>query len=175
MPSVIRCHACGHRLEVAGDPPSGNVVCPSCSAPIGPRGRREEEPDGWDENLSWARRPRRPGLVIGAAVALIGLALLGAGFTLWLGTRGGPALLDRARTWSDLVTGEVVYVAGVLVWAALVIAGAVQMLRLRTYWFAVTACFLAMLPIHVCCFLGVPVGIWALTVVTVPDIRGAFR
>ena len=55
--------------------------------------------------------------------------------------------------------------------ALLMLVGAVKMLQLRSYAWSIAAAILAI----VCCSLiGFPVGIWALVVLTLPDVRAAF-
>src|SRR5262249_54538243 len=56
----------------------------------------------------------------------------------------------------------------------LVILGAVSMMRLRAYGFAMFAAIFAMLPCHCSCLLGLPFGIWALIVLSKPEVRDCF-
>jgi hypothetical protein len=54
--------------------------------------------------------------------------------------------------------------------------GAVQMRNLRRYDAARIAAFIAAVPcIGPCCPFGIPVGIWAVTVLGKPEIRAAFE
>ena len=55
--------------------------------------------------------------------------------------------------------------------ALLMIYGGVQMLQLRSYAWSIAA---GILGIVCCSFLGFPMGIWALVVLTKPDVRQAF-
>jgi predicted Ser/Thr protein kinase len=57
---------------------------------------------------------------------------------------------------------------------AFIIGGAVQMLRLRSYGLAIAAAILALLPCGPAWPLGLPVGIWALVVLTAPEVKAAF-
>jgi hypothetical protein len=53
--------------------------------------------------------------------------------------------------------------------------GAMQMLRLRTYWLAVAGSLLACINIvNCCCVLSAPVGVWSLLVLRMPEVRHAF-
>jgi hypothetical protein len=56
-------------------------------------------------------------------------------------------------------------------------SGAVQMLRLRNFPFAVTAAVLAVIPCTAscCCIFTMPVGIWALVLLKKPDTRSMFH
>ena len=73
--------------------------------------------------------------------------------------------------------GPVDYIrAGISLLAyALVMVGAVSMMRLERWGLALTAGILVMLPCTCCCCLGIPAGIWAVIVLNRPDVRGAFR
>lgn len=70
-------------------------------------------------------------------------------------------------------------VAGCLLFAAMslvTLLGGVQMLRRRAWPLAMTGSVLAMLNFGgCCCAFGIPVGIWAMTVLTKEDVRAAFR
>jgi hypothetical protein len=67
------------------------------------------------------------------------------------------------------VLGELSSAAG----AGLLIGGAVCMLRLRFYAWAVAAAFAAVLPWSPAWVLGLPMGIWALIVLRRPEVMGA--
>jgi hypothetical protein len=54
------------------------------------------------------------------------------------------------------------------------VAGAVQMMRLRSYPLAVAAAMLAILPWSPAWILGLPFGIWGLAVLRRPGVRAAF-
>ena len=60
--------------------------------------------------------------------------------------------------------------------APLIIIGGVQMLSARRYSLAILAAILAMIPFtSVCCFLGIPIGVWALIVLRNPEVKTAFQ
>lgn len=63
-----------------------------------------------------------------------------------------------------------------LVVCILICQGAMQMLRLRSYWLVVVASVLAMMNIeNCCCVLGLPFGIWSLVVLFQSGVRGSFE
>jgi tRNA A-37 threonylcarbamoyl transferase component Bud32 len=68
----------------------------------------------------------------------------------------------------------------VLMWVALLvqgpimIMGALKMRRLESYGWAVAGSVLALVPTSPFVVLGLPVGIWALAVLTSPDVKAAF-
>jgi hypothetical protein len=65
-----------------------------------------------------------------------------------------------------------------VVWLGLslvVLFGGLQMLRLQRYTFCLCTAIIALLPcISPCCCIGLPAGIWALVILSRPEIRAAF-
>jgi hypothetical protein len=61
--------------------------------------------------------------------------------------------------------------------AIIILMGAIRMLQLRSYTFAMTAAVLAVIPCTspCCCLLGMPFGIWALVVLGDSSVKAAFR
>lgn len=57
----------------------------------------------------------------------------------------------------------------------LIIFGAMKMKKLESYSLAVTASIISILPCSICCVVGVPIGIWALVVLSKPEIRSSFK
>jgi hypothetical protein len=56
-----------------------------------------------------------------------------------------------------------------------VLMGAMKMKSLRNYSFAFAASILAMVPcVSPCCWVGLPIGIWALVVLNRPEIKSSF-
>jgi hypothetical protein len=54
--------------------------------------------------------------------------------------------------------------------------GAIQMLRWRSYGFAMTAAVLSVIPCLSGCYcVGIPFGIWSLVVLSKPEVKQAFR
>ena len=64
-----------------------------------------------------------------------------------------------------------------LVVPIVVLLGTIRMENLQSYGFAMTTAILSIIPFtSPCCFLiGTPIGIWALWVLTDPDVKAAFR
>ena len=59
---------------------------------------------------------------------------------------------------------------------ALVIIGAIQMKKMKTYAMAMTAAIIAVIPcVSPLCLLGLPFGIWALVVLNNANVKTAFR
>jgi hypothetical protein len=60
--------------------------------------------------------------------------------------------------------------------SGLVFVGALKMKNLESRGLAIAASIIAMLPcVGPCCCLGLPVGIYALTVLVKPEVKAAFR
>jgi hypothetical protein len=63
-----------------------------------------------------------------------------------------------------------------LVASGVIILGARRMGQTTGLWLAIIASFLAMIPcLSPCFFIGLPVGIWSLVVLSAPDVKSAFR
>ena len=58
----------------------------------------------------------------------------------------------------------------------IILAGAIQMLRLKMRGFALTVSILAMLNLDcLCCLLGIPVGIWSLIILNKAEVKALFK
>jgi hypothetical protein len=56
-----------------------------------------------------------------------------------------------------------------------VIYGGMQMLKLRSFGIVLAAAILTLLPcVGPCCCVGIPIGIWALVVISKPEVKAAF-
>lgn len=58
--------------------------------------------------------------------------------------------------------------------SALMVFGGVQMRNLKGYGVAIAACVIGILPCTSCCCVTLPIAIWALTILTRPDIKASF-
>ena len=71
--------------------------------------------------------------------------------------------------------GAVTCVVGVLV-GIVVLFGGLKMRKCESYGLCMTASILAMIPcLSICCVVGLPVGIWALVVISKPEVKSAFH
>ncbi len=59
--------------------------------------------------------------------------------------------------------------------SAIAIWAGYGMLRLRGYWLSVAGSVAVMPGACMCCFAGMPIGVWSLTVLFRPDVAAAFR
>jgi hypothetical protein len=123
-----------------------------------------EMPGEGEEAVS--RRLRIPaiGLMVSGVVNIPAFVLvLAAAFAVeWVDTPGEPGLLAVDVMTAATIVGVIITVGG---W---------QMLRLRSYAWAVACSVLALLPLSAGFMLGVPMGVWALIVLNRPDAQQAF-
>ena len=72
----------------------------------------------------------------------------------------------------------IVLVAGAvnIAMSVLILIGGIKMKALQSHGLAMAAAIIAMIPcLSPCCLLGLPIGIWALTVLNDSEVREAFR
>lgn len=124
------------------------------------------------------RALRAPAILI--LVLTIPWALYLAGFSILV------AIVDTSRLFRpgayldsnawDQILWTIVMPIAVLTIEGIIIAGAINMLRLRNYKTAKSAAILCMLPICTAGFIfGIPFGLWALIVLNRPAVKTAFR
>lgn len=70
--------------------------------------------------------------------------------------------------------GMVIGMLGVGVVPIVSLLGAIQMLRGKSYAWAMTGAIAGMLPCSACCVVGLVFGIWALVILNQPDVKQAF-
>jgi len=89
--------------------------------------------------------------------------------------RGAPAnpAADKATFTFSVTMALVTAVLGALL-CIIVLAGAVQMKKMKNHGLAMAASIIALLPCNCCCFLGIPFGIWSLVVLNNPEVKDAF-
>lgn len=115
------------------------------------------------------------GLIVVAAVGFLiqalGLVMNALGVTFGQMEGGQEA-------WMNLASGSIGIVSsiiGILI-SGLILFGALKMRKLESYGLAMASSIVAMIPcISPCCILGLPIGIWALVVLTKPEVKGAFH
>ena len=109
-----------------------------------------------------------PALVV-IVVATVPQALVpGPGMPAWL-------VQQLQRKPVDPRDVMIMYVLFLLI-NIVIIQGAIQMLRRRTWGLAVAASVLAMINFgNLCCLLGIPFGIYALAILVKPEVRSAFE
>lgn len=129
------------------------------------------------------QRETAPGKLVAAAMGLIAVAVLGLLFSgLSFAMSFGEAEVDPTAPpmVQDFQRGTVGPVAtgiqgGFIMLNLFIIACAVQMMTLRSWGLGVTGSVLAMLNIgSCCCVVGLPIGIWSLTVLMSPEVMTVF-
>ncbi len=126
--------------------------------------------------------------VSGPAIGLMAAAVLGflgqvtgilvrmAGFSMW---RSGYGMMPRGMpNWAMFMSGTLGFALGLVAlgMSVLVFAAGLQMKQLRNYGLAMAGSIAAMVPcVSPCCWIGLPIGIWALVVLSKPEIKGAFH
>jgi len=93
-----------------------------------------------------------------------------------------PAILASGRmpnqAWANMFSGTIGVVAAVigLLVSGVIFLGAMKMKSLESYGLAMGASIIAMIPcFSPCCLLGLPIGIWALVVLSKPEVKTAFH
>ena len=111
------------------------------------------------------------GLAIALWILMILFNLLGVG----LGAAGAAGGDEQAP--GQMLSGTLGLITGILGLGiyGFVFYGASRMKNLQNYGMAMAASIVAMLPCSYCCLAGLPIGIWALIVITKPEIKSAFR
>jgi hypothetical protein len=69
----------------------------------------------------------------------------------------------------------IILILGSLISGILLLVAGLKMKKLQSFGLGMTACVLAMLPVHCCCLLGLPFGIWGLVALNKPEVKDAFR
>jgi hypothetical protein len=129
------------------------------------------------------QRERAPASVLAAGMALIGVAGLGLALSVFNFVMSfGAAQVDPnapefVRQIQQSAVGPVATATqgGFALLNLFIIMCGVQMMRLQSWGMSVAGSILAMVNIgSCCCALGIPVGIWSLTVLMSPDIISMF-
>ncbi len=118
-------------------------------------------------------------VVIGALNGLVSILALLGGIVRFAGIGGRESFPTRDAERFGFYVGTLVsYGSGLLalIAAPVIIYGAIQMMKGRKFGLAKASAILAIVPFTSCCFLfGIPIGIWALTVLNKPDVKAFFR
>jgi hypothetical protein len=122
--------------------------------------------------------------VKGPAIGLIAVAVLGALLQIAsLALRlGGASFMANSgmpnQALTNLFSGPIGVVSGVigLLVSGVIFFGALKMKNLESYGLAMAASIIAMIPcFSPCCLLGLPIGIWAIVVLSKPEVKSAFH
>ena len=131
-----------------------------------------------NDRLGSVRAPAIALLVTGCLNGAIGLLTLASGLLRLTGLTGHETLpTDRAERTGFLAATIGSYSLALisLLFAPVIIYGAVQMMNAKNLGLAKIAAVLSIVPITSCCFLmGIPIGIWSLVVLRRPETRAVF-
>jgi hypothetical protein len=124
-------------------------------------------------------------LVAGPAIGLIVTAILGALvqmvslIRLLLVHNSMPVNSQMpGQAWVAMLSGPIGVVISIIaiLMGVVILLGALKMKKLESYGLAMTASILAMIPcLSPCCVIGLPIGIWALVVLSKPEVKSAFH
>jgi hypothetical protein len=173
--------------DVFGVPPPATGGAPSPGAPV--LGSPAAAPGGVVQGGADARaRTKAQQMVAGPAIALmvtaglgITLGLLGLVLTL-AGMATAPAMpgLDPEfvryfRMFAYGPIGISIKILGIAV-SVFILFGALRMQKLSGHGLAMAAAIISMIPcFSPCCVLGLPFGIWALIVLSKPEVKSQFN
>jgi len=122
--------------------------------------------------------------VNGPAIGLIVVAGLGAlaqVISLIFNLAGASFLASSQmpkEAWANMFSGTIGVVSNIiaLLLSGLIFFGAMKMKKLENFGLAMTASIIAMIPcFSPCCLIGLPIGIWALVVLSKPEVKSAFH
>ena len=124
-------------------------------------------------------------LVSGPAIGLIVTAILGALVQivslirlLLMHTPMPVNSQMPGQAWVAMLSGPVGVAVSIIaiLMSVVILLGALKMKKLESYGLAMTASILAMIPcLSPCCVIGLPIGIWALVVLSKPEVKSAFH
>jgi len=85
------------------------------------------------------------------------------------------AQMEAAKT-AGFGLGDFFSLALGLVVNTVILVGGLKMMRLKSWGLALASAILVMLPCgSCCCFIGLPIGIWAVIQLNKPEVKSAFR
>ena len=123
-------------------------------------------------------------LVNGPAIGLIVVAILGVllQITSLILNLVGASILASSRmpkdAWLNMFSGTISVVSSIIgiLLSGVILLGAIKMKKLESYGLAMAASIIAMIPcFSPCCLLGLPIGIWAVVVLSKPEVKSAFH
>lgn len=122
--------------------------------------------------------------VRGPAIGLIVTAILGALVqivSLIFNVAGASFLANSQmpkEAWANMFSGTIGVVSCIIaiLLSGLIFFGAMKMKKLENYGLAMAASIVAMVPcLSPCCLLGLPIGIWAVVVLSKSEVKSAFH
>jgi hypothetical protein len=113
------------------------------------------------------------GIIMGVIALLLNLIGVGAGAAGAMGAFDGGE--DAIFAFGQGIVGMIQSLVGIVVGIICVI-GSNKMRNLESYSFSLASAILVMIPcVSPCCLIGLPIGIWAVTVLNDPFVKSSFR
>jgi hypothetical protein len=138
--------------------------------------------------------PARPGIpapgpkpaeqVSGPAIGLMVVAILGVIVQIAsiIFNLVGASFLASSQlpkeAWTNMFYGPIGVVSSIvsILMGGLILFGALKMKKLESYGLAMAASIIAMVPcFSPCCLIGLPIGIWAVVVLSKPEVKSVFH
>src|SRR5262249_424569 len=97
---------------------------------------------------------------------------------LGLGMMAANGQQTGMPSWATMLSGTMgMVMSGIgILTSVIIFVGALKMKKLESFGFAMAASIIAMIPcVSPCCLLGIRIGIWALVVLSKPEVKGAFH
>ena len=132
-----------------------------------------------------APSPAGAELVKGPAIGLIVVAILGilvqiVSLIMHVKMGGSMPVNNQmpGQAWISMLSGPIGVAMGIIaiLMGAVILLGGLKMMKLESFGVAMTASILAMIPcLSPCCVIGLPIGIWALVVLSKPEVKSSFH
>ncbi len=168
-PGMIACPMCGESISARAS------ACPHCGEAVGYTGGAGTRRRRGGNRERIRQRVQAPAISL-MVVAGLGIAIQLAGVVMNL--MGIAVAAPQAnQAMEALFSGAIGVVMGGLeiCIGVVMLLGAIQMQKLGSHGFALAAAILGMVPcLSPCCLLGLPVGIWAMTVLNDTEVKAAF-
>ena len=114
---------------------------------------------------------------VGALMQVVGMVINLFGVGMGIAGAGAQGHQEMPQ-WVNAMSGGLGIFFNIigLIMSVVVLLGALKMKQLQNYNFAMTATIIAMVPcISPCCWIGLPIGIWALVILVKPEVKAAFQ
>lgn len=114
-------------------------------------------------------------MIVGGLNALLQLSTLGL-HVLSIGVGTLQQTADQSQLIANMLSGTIGLITALLglIASGVILYGAWQMYRFERYGMALTAAILTCIPCFTCCCVGVPVGVWALVVLSDASVKESF-
>ncbi|MGL6097170.1 MAG: MJ0042-type zinc finger domain-containing protein [Fimbriiglobus sp.] len=144
------------------------------------RSRRDRHAEDYEDGVRTCR-PAAIGLVVACTIGLLFrlfdlfLIITDGNGAMGFAGGGGGAGAGGGPPDPDFELGSMIGAGAAILMTPIAFVGAIQMLRMKSYGFAMTAAVLSVIPCTGCCCLNMPMGIWAVVVLVDPVVRRAFE